>query len=245
MILLLSGGIDSLAVWRLLDLPTAIHFDLGTTASANEYSVVTSAMHRFGASNAVIDETLDMSHAEAENGYVDFRNSLLILKAAQHDPQVILAAVAEWAPDKNRRFYRRLERAVNTRGVAASNTNQLQVLTPFAALSKGELLHRYYQRFGVRELEWLLDTAWSCYGSGEEPCMACGACRQRIAAEHELAALAGWDAPLYTAARWRIPWRDRLRWVRDNGRLGVRQIKAHNRMDGYLPTPQNAVNCNS
>ena len=243
-IVLLSGGIDSLAVWRLLGLPPAIHFDLGTQASGREYTAVTNAMYRW-ANSKVIDENLDMSHAEAQNGYVDFRNSLLILKAAQHDPEVVLAAVAEWAPDKNERFYRRLERAVNMTGSAASNTSRLKIMTPYADISKGRLLYLYYLQFGVRELEWLLDNAWSCYLDGAQPCMSCGACRQRIAAEHEVAALAGWEPPLYSAPRWRIPWRDRVRWILDNGWLGVRQFRAHNKGDSHLPglTKQTSVNC--
>jgi len=218
-----------------MGLPQAIHFDLGTKAGGREYTAVTQAMNRFNADHLVIDENLDMSHAENENGYVDFRNSLLILKAAQYDPEVVLAAVAEWAPDKNVRFYSRLEKAVNMAGAAAKNADRLKIVTPYADISKGRLLYLYYLQFGVRELEWLLDHAWSCYEAGRQPCMSCGACRQRIAAEHELAAHAGWEPPLYSAPRWRIPWRDRLRWVLDNGWLGVQQIRAHQRMDGYLP----------
>lgn len=233
MIVLLSGGLDSIAAWRLLGLPQAINFDLSTKAAGREAEALSWASRHFGAS--YIQAALPMAHAEGGNAYVEFRNSILILLAAQHDPHVVLGAVAEYGPDKNRRFYRRLERAVNARGAAANNAAGLKVLTPYDTLSKGELIAAYCQRFGVIEAEQLLDNTWSCYLDGRSPCLMCGGCRQRIAAEHQYARICGGEAPLYTARRWSIPLVDRFRWVLANGVVGVRQIRAHTRQDNCLP----------
>lgn len=233
MIVLLSGGIDSIATWRLMGLPDAVHFDLGTRSAWHEQQAVDWASVHFA--RRYIHSEINMGHAEHASGWTDFRNSILILAAAQYDADVALGAVAEFAPDKNRLFYRRLERAANMRGRAARNRKSLRVHTPFAHLSKGSLLLLYRERFGAEETRLLLQNARSCYADGGLSCGECGACRQRVAAEHEYAARCGEVPPGCTAARWEIPWQDRLRWVRSNGWLGVRQIRAHTRADDYLP----------
>ena len=151
------------------------------------------------------------------------------------DGKVVLGAVAEYAPDKNNRFYRRLEKAANARGAAAGNGKQLKVLTPYADISKGQLLWLYDLTFGASEAQLLLEKTWSCYLNGGTPCLKCGGCRQRTAAEHQYAKLSNTEPPLYTAARWVIPWRDRVAWVAANGWLGVRQIRAHTHQDRSLP----------
>jgi len=233
MICLLSGGVDSVAAWRLLGLPTAVHFTLGTVSTNRERRTIHWCQSRFAA--PILFRELPMGSAERGNGWLPFRNSLLVLSAAQIDPEVVLGAVAEWAPDKNLRWARRLERAVNQAGAAAGNSEKLQIRLPFAHLSKGELLMQYHQRFGELDTAELLANTWSCYQSLPRPCGKCGGCRQRIAAEHQYALLSGTTRPPEGAHRWRIPVSDRIRWVRDNRVLGIRQLVAHARQDDALP----------
>lgn len=232
MIVLLSGGLDSVAAWRLLGLPPAVNFDLGTVPARKEQSALAWASQHFG--QHFLQRVMPMGSAEKSNGWLPFRNSLLVLAAAQIDTTVVLSAVAEWAPDKNRRWARRLEAAVNQGGVAAGATERLQIQMPFASLSKGELIAAYHAAFGGREAELLLANTWSCYNSLPAPCLRCGGCRQRIAAHHQYAQLCDLPAPAQRAERWHIPLRDRYRWVRDNGLLGLRQLAAHGRQDDAL-----------
>ncbi len=235
MILLLSGGVDSICAWRLLDLPTAVNFDLGTLPTGREQKALEWASLHFGKS--YLKGKLDMSCHEQRNGYVPFRNSMLILAAAQIDGTVALAAVAEWAPDKNTRFYRRLEKAVNRGGNSAGFDGGLRVVAPFAASSKGELLAQYYDAYGKAETRLLLQNTWSCYQQGIIHCGACGGCRQRYAAERQMQELSG--MPPVTRfggvpGRWRTPTSDKVRWVIDNKWLGIRQMRAHQRQDDAL-----------
>jgi 7-cyano-7-deazaguanine synthase in queuosine biosynthesis len=233
MIVLLSGGVDSIATWRLLGLPPAVSFDIGTASAAKERKATQWAAGHFKAS--YLERRIPMGSAEKANGWLPFRNTLLALSAAQMDSTVVLSAVAEWAPDKNVRWARSLERTVNRGGKAATATERLRIEMPYARLSKGELLFLYHQTYGAEEARLLLLNAWSCYLSLPNPCLKCGGCRQRIAAEHQYALLSGTPAPSYTAARWEIPIVDRLRWIRDNRILGVQQIIAHSRQDDCLP----------
>ena len=233
MILLLSGGLDSVAAWRLMGLPPAVNFNIATVSAAKERSALDWASQHFGRN--YYRREMPMGSVEKPNGWLPFRNSILVLAAGQIHETVVLSAVAEWAPDKNRRWARALERAVNRGGAAAGAHERLRIEMPFAGLSKGELLYAYHQRFGPDETRLLLSNTWSCYQCLPNPCLSCGGCRQRIAAHHQYAKLSGTPAPLYSAARWRIPMSDGLRWIRDNGVLGVRQIIAHTRQDRCLP----------
>lgn len=236
MILLLSGGVDSVAAWRLLGLCGAVNFDMGTKPQGREDTALAWAQFHFG--KRFIRRPLPMGEHETENGYLPFRNSLLILAAAQIDPCVAIGQISEWAPDKNRRFYRRLERAVNVEGQLAKFDSRLRVVAPFAAISKGGLIARYCREFGKDETDALLENTWSCYGDGLKHCGRCGGCQQRWNAEVHFAALTGValnDAlsayeqePVFVPT----PTRDKARWLRDSGPvLGVQQIWARYRQN--------------
>ncbi|MEI7780339.1 MAG: 7-cyano-7-deazaguanine synthase [Planctomycetota bacterium] len=208
-----------------------MNFNIGTVPMRREQDALAWASGHF--KRDFICRPLPMNN-EKPNGWVPFRNSLLVLAAAQIDPTVVLAAVAEWAPDKNFRWARRLEQAVNQKGSAATAVEQLCVEMPFACFSKGDLLYEYHQNFGAAETRLLLERTWSCYLNNPAPCLLCGGCRQRIAAQHQYAILAGQPRPVESAPRWRIPLKDRFRWIRDNGAVGLRQIAAHTRQDDAL-----------
>lgn len=237
MILILSGGLDSIAAWRLLDMPPAVHFQLGTRSREREYEAIIWAQNRFN--DGPISEwttaqfrPFPMADFEAENGYLPFRNALLILAAAQLDNTVVIGQVSEWAPDKNLRFYRRLERAVNISGRVAEFNGNLRIEAPFAGWSKGRLLFEYARRFGLYEAELLLAQTWSCYGDGRLHCGRCGGCRQRFHAEVHFARLMDAALNRFIGAYEVLPTfeltplSDQLRWLRDNGFSGVQQILA-------------------
>lgn len=234
MILLLSGGLDSIAAWRLLGLPDAVSFGMSTKAEHRETDALNWAKFKFGAEYAT--RYMPMV-GEQGNGYVPYRNSLLILAAAQLDRQVIIGAIAEWAPDKNRRFYRRLERTVNVTGKVAKFSGPLRIYDPYAGYAKGRLIAEYAKRFGLGEAAELLKNTWSCYGDGYRHCGRCGGCIQRWNAEAYYAALVG--LPLNDALSvydaepplGLTPIADKARWVRDNGWLGVQQLTERRRQN--------------
>ena len=226
---------DSIATWRLLGLPQAVNFDLGTKPQGREEEALSWAKFRFG--RTYLRRPLSMGDYETDNGYLPFRNPLLILAAAQIDPVVCIGQIAEWAPDKNYRFYRRLERTVNITGDLAKFDSKLRVVAPFSHLSKGELIAHYFKQFGKDETDELLRHTWSCYRNGERHCGSCGGCVQRWNAEVHFARLTGqpindalstYEAePPYVLT----PTKDKARWLRDNGWNGVQQILARYRQN--------------
>ncbi len=230
MIVLLSGGLDSVAAWRLLGLPHAIHFDIGTRSVPRERKALEWASSHF--STDILYRHLPMGDYESDNGFLPFRNALLILAAAQLDPHVVIGQVAEWAPDKNARFYRRLEKTVNVARELAEFAGRLIITAPFAHLSKGELLAEYDREFGAKETALLAEHTWSCYRDERHHCGRCGGCTQRWNAEAQFGELMG----VSLSTRYQgvpgdltIPLPDLVRWITDNGWLGVRQLAAHRR----------------
>lgn len=177
---------------------------------------------------------LPMEHYEQANGYLPHRNALLILAAAQMDPLVVIGQIAEWAPDKNYRFYRDLERMANRRGKLASFSGRIKVLAPFALMAKGRLLATYQDTFGERETQELLDNTWSCYRDEPLHCGHCGGCVQRWNGEAYYRELTGSEAMTKyenTPPLVLTPASDKVRWLRDNGWRGYRQIMERRRQN--------------
>jgi len=148
-VLLLSGGLDSIAAWRLLGCPQAVHFAHGSAAEARERRALLWAVDQACASwgfdgvqlRGLLLPELDVQ----DNGYVPYRNAIFCLMAANSFPgatRIIVAQVAEWAPDKNLRFWRRLTKLMNEMTRSRSNEidRRVKIVAPFAGLTKGQLL---------------------------------------------------------------------------------------------------------
>lgn len=217
MIALLGGGLDSLAIWRLSGLPRAIHFDVGQTAAEAEFRAIASCAYKW---NAPVEFAPLPAFDELPNGYVPHRNAMLVLAAAQRDPEVLIGQVAEWGPDKNRRFFRRLQRLADqgTTGAFVGLRRRHRFLTPYRRITKGQLLVMYRDAFGGPALRDLLADAVSCYMP--PACGLCAGCAQRAQAER-----AAFGRQLTPTARHadirlkRAAWPDVLRWIRDEGSI--------------------------
>lgn len=219
MILLCSGGLDSLAAWRLLGC-SAVRFDLGTPPSEREGS----AVRGFGLAydlDYVESSALRLAE-ELPGGFNPYRNLLLILAAARLDPHVAIAQVAEWAPDKNPRAYRRLAGLMNQsmHGSLAGVGQRCRIDAPFASITKGQLLERYGERFGRSATIALLHSSWSCYRNEPIHCGECQGCSSRYQAEH----VADLHITPYLEQPDPLPRGntiDALRWLRDGSRIGL------------------------
>jgi len=237
-VLLLSGGLDSIAAWRLLGCPQAVHFAHGSAAEARERRALLWAVDQACASwgfdsvqlRGLLLPALDVQ----DNGYVPYRNAIFCLLAANSFPdatRIIVAQVAEWAPDKNLRFWRRLTKLMNEMTRSRSNEidRRVKIVAPFAGLTKGQLLGRYADEFGLHEANDLIENTWSCYGDGARHCGECSGCLQRAQAER--AAFGMVDFTHYTTfpdVRTHYEERarqggiaDGWRWLRGNGVLSL------------------------
>jgi 7-cyano-7-deazaguanine synthase in queuosine biosynthesis len=128
------------------------------------------------------------SMRELSSGWIPYRNLRVILACAEVAPDVVLARIAEWGPDKNPGFFRRTERLLaSSRGghfQGAADLPRVRIHTPFGHMTKTALVRRYLQLFGPTGADDLVNYTWSCYGPGPGFCGKCGGCWCRWVAFH-------------------------------------------------------------
>src|SRR5437868_761834 len=141
MIQLFSGGLDSLIIWRLLDQPTGLYVKLGSRSMDREIETINKIEDRYG--GVIVRRSCPMSSFEMDNGYVPYRNALLVLIAAQHDDLVCVSQIAEWAPDKNLRFWGKMTSLMRqaAAGSFQGMNRKPKVIAPFHKFTKADLLY--------------------------------------------------------------------------------------------------------
>ena len=176
-VLLLSGGLDSFCQWRLLGMPKAIHFNIGNKASQVELNKIHEISETFDKEIIEIDN-LDLSKFEQPNGYIPYRNLFFIMLASLYSPNIVMCQVSEWAPDKNRQFYRRAEKFLYeiAHGKYQEINIKPKIYAPFASYTKTKLVREYIKKYPIEDLT---KYTVSCYSGNRLPCGKCSACRTR------------------------------------------------------------------
>ena len=180
-ILLFSGGLDSFITWRLLGQPKAVYFAIGHKAEKKELEKLSRIKERFGG-EIIIDHSLSLGKYEMENGYIPYRNLFFLMLASYYSPNIVLAQILEYAPDKNQQFYRMTEkllRKITTGAFQQLTMKKVKVWTPFSHYTKTELVREYGKRFDPRDLT---EFTVSCYSGKEKNCGRCNACFSRYVA---------------------------------------------------------------
>ena len=180
-IMLFSGGLDSFIIWRLLDCPPAIYFKIGHRAEKEELKRIEMIQKDFGG-KFILEDRLRLTDIEKENGYIPLRNLFFILLASYYADEIIIAQIAEWAPDKNKKFYRKVEELVN--GLYGWRFQDLErrkirILVPFRRWTKTKLVKYYCKRFLKDDL---IKYTYSCYLGEEKHCGKCNGCITRYLA---------------------------------------------------------------
>lgn len=176
-----SGGPDSFITWRLLGHPSAVYLAVGNTASDRERKLTELASDKYAhPDNPIRIWEGGYEMRELPTGWIPYRNLRIILACGQVSPDVVLARIAEWGPDKNPGFFRRTERLLaSSRGghfQAAANLPRIRIHTPVGHLTKSALVRRYLQVFGPSGADDLVHLTWSCYSDGPLFCGQCGGC---------------------------------------------------------------------
>ena len=136
-IFLLSGGLDSFIQWRLLEMPKAVYFAIGHRAEKKELEKIEKIKELAG--NVIIDNRLKLGEVEMENAYIPYRNLFFIMLASYYSPNVVLAQILEWAPDKNRGFYEKTEELleeITTGAFQELKPKKIKVWTPLLTILK-------------------------------------------------------------------------------------------------------------
>jgi len=175
-ILLLSGGLDSFAIWRILGKPRAVYMDIKNKASARERDCVMRIMRDFPSSDITIRTGLGLRKHEQQDGFIPYRNLFMILLASLMPVcnEIIIGQVNEWQVDKNKKFYRLMEKIISDHA-----QKKVRVHAPFAGHTKSQLVEKYLTIGSAEELK---KYSYSCRKGGKIHCGNCTNCLRRYMA---------------------------------------------------------------
>jgi len=164
MILLLSGGIDSVCAYYYLGKPKTVYFHLKT-----KYSDKEAAYLRANFPDTVIDKSLDLgSREQGEKAYVPFRNLLLAAQATHYSDEIVIAGLKDdQVSDKNEAIFKEMSYMLSK-----IEQRVIRVYSPFWNFTKAQVVGWYLDNVSA-DPEELIQTV-SCYSS--EDTNYCGAC---------------------------------------------------------------------
>lgn len=172
-VMMLTGGLDSYIIWRLLGKPEAIYFKLHTSAMKQELRSLEHIRECFRESKIHFSDAINLREFEITGGYVPYRNLLLLLHTSLmfRDRPIIIGQVREWQTDKNRKFYRQMEQIFYRLGYYRRN----RILAPYSRYTKTDLVREFIkQGFDPKELTAF---TYSCVlGSNRDDQLPCGVC---------------------------------------------------------------------
>lgn len=182
-ILLLSSGLDSFILWRVLHQPPAIFFNIHARNSSAEMERIVKIKQAFDIDNVIriIDAENLGQFENLENGYIPFRNLIFFIKANLYFPShdIYIGQIKEWQRDKNARFYRQVEKII--RSLNPDNKQHVRICAPFADKSKTEIVALYNKLFPHRDNN-LDHFTFSCLTRSDIHCGQCTSCIMRYAA---------------------------------------------------------------
>ena len=171
---LFSGGLDSYALWHLLDRPRPVYVRYGHKYEGLELEAIGRLEGADPALQVSQVEGPGIGHLEAADGHIPHRNLLLITTAvAEFQPRAIYigALKGEASRDKSHRFLRQ------TTQLLSFSESKVRVLSPSKRWTKTQLVARFLKAYPDRV--GVLKTTRSCYAESQEPCGRCLACFRR------------------------------------------------------------------
>ena len=184
-IILLSGGLDSLASLALVkeeyEVVKAIHFSYGQMPKSNEIEACQRICSYYDVELELIDINWlanlcsDKNSFEDNNSYwIPNRNALFVSVAVCYAEKlgcggVVLGANIEEAQtfkDNSLEFQNAMNELLKY-----STQTEVRLLAPFIEKTKLEIVKK------ALELKAPLDMLWSCYGAAEKHCGSCPSCK--------------------------------------------------------------------
>lgn len=231
-VLLSSGGMDSFLLAHEPELKGAIHVfvNLRQKYLEKERVAATKVAAMAGAQFFEM-KTLNMGAFEHETGIIPFRNAELILCCAQHGNHIYLGVIAdEINSDKSPEFCAAMQSVLNIshRPQYWTEGRDYKILTPFRAMSKTELLQRYFDNGGT--LREVLQSV-SCYDGGEKHCGRCASCFKRWVALTNVTTYNNWE--LWGFVRDPFEWKSVIEWQLKFAGYSVERSEEIRRALGY------------
>lgn len=175
-VLLYSGGLDSTALWYLLNKPHPIYCPLGHRYEVLERMAIQHiARITEGSLYPELVFALKLGAYERDDAHIPYRNLLLASAAALRGADVIYlgALRGEASPDKTNAFARATSKALSE-----ASGRRIRVEFPALHLTKTRLVHRFLQETDSVAYHALLASR-SCYTNSryEVGVVGCGRCQ--------------------------------------------------------------------
>lgn len=177
-VLLFSGGLDSLALWYLLDRPRAVYVQLGHQYQVAEQQTIDRLSATVTGLSVELVRGPYLAHREdLRTGHIPHRNLALATTTAAvtgADRILLGALLGEASPDKSRRFLKATSAALT-----ASEGRRITVEAPAHRLTKTGLVRKALSRYPEAALP--LTMTRSCYSPDPtvQECGECPACFRR------------------------------------------------------------------
>ena len=172
LILLYSGGMDSLIGWEWLDRPKTLYVDLGHKYREKELVAIQKTIP-----DTKIIENHVIGNYEKEDAEIPNRNLLLAMYAALEGADNIAVIVQKdemSIPDRSDVFF-----DATSDLLSLLNNRRIEVFSPFASMDKTDMVEWFLHR--DLPVQPLLDTV-GCYSDEDGHCGDCPACLRRFIA---------------------------------------------------------------
>jgi len=182
-ILLFSGGLDSLMLKHLYSFEDreCLFVRLGTQENVQEEKFIDSY-----AFTGIKKVDLPLCQFELGNKILPFRNHMLAIIGAQYSNQIYFAFTAgDTTKDKDYVFKAQMEGLFNYFALDVDKVHhpgQHEVFMPFKHKSKGQLIKKYIDQFGLYATKNLLADSKSCYAGTDHGCGVCRSCLRKYVA---------------------------------------------------------------
>lgn len=161
-LLLISGGLDSVIAYHVLNKPQTIFFNIGVPYNKKELQFVNEYIPE-----TIIDNSIKLK--EEKNNYIPFRNILLLTRAATYSDNLIISTVKEdIMPDNNKKIFDGLSKILSK-----VKGSKVTITSPFFDLTKVEIVKLFIKHKWDKET--LNDTV-SCYNANLKSSNYCGEC---------------------------------------------------------------------
>lgn len=171
---LFSGGLDSFALWHLLEKPRPVYVCYGHKYQNWELKAIGRLEQADPSLQVTVLDGPRIGHLEQPDGRIPHRNLLLITTAAAAlQPAVVYlgALRGETSRDKSDHFIRESSRLLSF------CEQPVRVLSPSKRWTKTQLVARLIKKFPEQAKN--LQKTRSCYAASDLPCGRCLACLRR------------------------------------------------------------------
>ncbi len=178
-VLLLSGGVDSIAAWFYLNKPKCIYVDMKTKYSEKEKECIKDLQKIIPDLKVTIIEGINLGQfEEGEKAFIPHRNLILAAIGSNYGDRIIIAGIEDdVVEDKSPEAFKIMTECLNSISKPGKN---VVIDSPFWEMSKSEIIK--WMLKNIENTEEILRTSISCYSLEDGQCGNCPSCLRKAIA---------------------------------------------------------------